>query len=495
MRSLKLFILPLILSIFFAAALPAEEIEALNGRSLLKAIRELQGRFEKSAYETRKKQSEKASEKTEQAITAVEEKETVVTTAEPNKETAVTVTEKPAKLIEKAVAVPVTKAAVGISGDKILSMIPANSLFVIRINNLDYTLNQLDQFLAGASPMPLGLSMLIRTSLAQTLGSPDLKGVNMSGSPVIFALPPSAGAESEAKANPLFFVLLPIKDYKTFVSENANVKQPDSEGISEIAPQGKPVLLAKRVGSFILIAPREQKEVFVSIANDVTAGSKGLAGTLEADLAKAASSKPLWIYIDTQQRVSETLGATFYEQIKNVGMIGGGMIPVQTAIIDAEKNFRELRFISLSVQPKPEILNVTASVAAQAGTETAAKFSADSPAMEEFIGKTDANKPALAGDKMNKISAFIPAAENADFVGTYNLMKLFEASNAVRGISGQQTMPQAQSSLYFAIKFGRDNLTADIALPKEHLTEVMAAASQLSQPQLQQRPVEEPNSI
>jgi hypothetical protein len=39
--------------------------------------------------------------------------------------------------------------------NELLKMIPAKSLFCIRVNNFDYTLNQIDQFLAGVSPMPM----------------------------------------------------------------------------------------------------------------------------------------------------------------------------------------------------------------------------------------------------------------------------------------------------------------------------------------------------
>jgi len=59
--------------------------------------------------------------------------------------------------------------------DQLLKMIPAESLFCIRVNHFEYTLSQIDQFLAGVSPMPMGLSILARTQLAKVLGSPELK--------------------------------------------------------------------------------------------------------------------------------------------------------------------------------------------------------------------------------------------------------------------------------------------------------------------------------
>jgi len=493
MRSLKLLSLFSGLLIFFATASFAEDIEALEGRSLLKAFRELHGRVEKSAYETRKKELEKASEKIEQTITSIEEKETEVAVAEPNKEISAVVTETPVQSVEKTDSALVTKAVKAVIGDRLLLLIPEGSLFVLRVNNFEYTINQLDQFLAGVSPMPLGLSMQVRTSLAGVLGSPDLKGVNMNGSFVVFALPPSTGIESDAQADPLFFLLLPITDYKTFVGENANISEPDSEGLSEISVGGSPAFLAKRILNFILIAPHEQKDMIVSIADSIAAGGKGLAAALEDAPAKDASAKPIWIYVNTQ-RASEATGESLSAQIGNAAALSGGMMQPQM-IIEGEKNLKELRFVSIAIQPKPQVLNAAITFGALQGTETAAKLAADSPAMLDFIKLTGAVKPADAGEKLAEISSLLPTAKDADFIGTFNLMKLIEAAAAGTGTSEPQTAPQAEGGLAFAIKCDKDQLTADIALPKEYLAEVMMTALPLFQPQLQQRPVEEPNSI
>ena len=66
--------------------------------------------------------------------------------------------------------------------DPLLKKLPAESLFCIRVNHFEHTVNQIDQFLAGISPIPLGLSMLVRMQLANVLGAPELNGINMNGS-------------------------------------------------------------------------------------------------------------------------------------------------------------------------------------------------------------------------------------------------------------------------------------------------------------------------
>ena len=70
--------------------------------------------------------------------------------------------------------------------DSLLAMVPADSLAVLRINNLEKTLGMVDQFAAGVLPIPMGVSMLVRMQLAQILGSPELAGLDMGGDFIIF---------------------------------------------------------------------------------------------------------------------------------------------------------------------------------------------------------------------------------------------------------------------------------------------------------------------
>jgi hypothetical protein len=66
-------------------------------------------------------------------------------------------------------------------GGELLGILPAESLFCVRVNNLDQTLSTIDQFLVGVSPTPMTVSMLVRGQMAKVLGSAELNGVNMGG--------------------------------------------------------------------------------------------------------------------------------------------------------------------------------------------------------------------------------------------------------------------------------------------------------------------------
>jgi len=379
---------------------------------------------------------------------------------------------------------PPIEPAATVAVDEVLSMIPAESLFVVRANSFEFSLSQLDEFLAGALPMPFGPSMLIRNNLATMLGSADLKGVDMSGSFAVFALP-----TLQATGEPLSFVLVPVTDYAVFVSGNANIGEADSEGISKITLADKPPLLVKQAGDFALIGRGQYSNTFIETAKAMTDKSKtSIAGNLAAEQIQKATEEPLWMFVNTQA-VPEDFDEKVSEQMAAAAMMSGGMVP-GSGEIDIGTRLKELRFISIAANPKPNVLNINIAVAAMEGSEAAGEFAADSPATLEFIELTGAKRPAEAGAEMASITALIPTAEGADFVGTYNLMKLLEAASATMETGEQQpTIPQAQSSLAFAIKFDQDRLTADIALPKEHLIELVMTAMTQFVPQV---PQEEP---
>ena len=135
------------------------------------------------------------------------------------------------------------------AGDQMLGMLPAESLFVVRVNNFEYTISQVDQYLAGVSPMPMGLAMLVRMQFANVLGSPELNGVNMNGNFAIFGVIEPGQSAGPDPTNVFVGAFVPITDYQRFVSSNANVSLPDANGISKITGSAVFTALAKRVGS------------------------------------------------------------------------------------------------------------------------------------------------------------------------------------------------------------------------------------------------------
>jgi hypothetical protein len=312
----------------------------LSGRDLLEAMRDKDGRGPKPSYENRlRKPLERQ-------------------------------TEKPAP------TAPGTQAP----GDQLLQIIPAESMFCARLNNLDFTLGQIDQFLAGVSPVPVGVSMLARTQLAKLLGSPDLKGLDTGGAFAIFGTA-TGGESGQMGPIPGMFIaaLLPVTDYQKFISGNPNCGEPDAQGISRIMAEGVPAMLAGRLGDFAVISSAGSYEELVALRKSGLGKSGGLGSVLDPAEAKRALGEPIWLYGDVQ-RASNAFGPlvlgkmeemkTMLEAIKSSGqapMIGdpSGAIDLYARIL--EKLMQEARSLSITVSPKPNVLNITKTIATVPG--------------------------------------------------------------------------------------------------------------------------------
>jgi len=194
------------------------------------------------------------------------------------------------------------------ANNELLKMIPAKSLFCVRINNFDYTLNQVDQFLAGVSPMPMGVSMLVRMQLANLLGSPQLTGLNTNSGFAVFGTNVGEPVQGNPAANMFVGILAPVTDYKQFIDGNTNCTEPDDKGISKITMNGAPVMLAAKAGNYALISWANVYDGLVTMAKTISAANPaGLNGTLDAAEAKLAETEPIWAYGNVQQ-VNEAFG-------------------------------------------------------------------------------------------------------------------------------------------------------------------------------------------
>ncbi|HIJ51629.1 MAG TPA: hypothetical protein HPP66_00565 [Planctomycetes bacterium] len=279
-------------------------------------------------------------------------------------------------------------------GDELGQILPAESLFCVRVNNFDYTFGMVDQFLTGVSPMPMGVSMLVRMQFAKMLGSPELNGVNMEGSFSIFGVT-AIGKSPGPKPSDMFIgVLIPITDYKQFIDGNPNLSPPDAEGVSKKTSGEFSGMLIKQVGNYALIGP-DESGTFSAIATSILAGrSAGLGSVLDADEAQRAVKEPLWVYGNIQQ-VSKSFGPLLSGQLEQMKKMMKGMesskqgsMGPTVKIIDMyiaifETLMKETKSLSLTVRPSPNACNLTVSVSAVPGTEMANMFAADTSIVKE----------------------------------------------------------------------------------------------------------------
>ena len=281
--------------------------------------------------------------------------------------------------------------------NELLKMIPAKSLFCVRINNFDYTLNQIDQFLAGVSPMPMGVSMLVRMQLANLLGSPQLNGLNTNSSFAVFGTTlPGESSQTNPVSNIFIGILAPVTNYIQFIDGNPNCTEPDEKGISKITSDGTPIMLVTKAGDYALMSWANDYDKLVTMAKTISSDSSaGISGILNAAETKQAETEPIWAYGNVQQ-VSKTFGpiiSTKIEEIKTImKSIEGNPPGASPASIQNIMNMyagfletlmKEIKSVSIAINPKSDVLNITKTISAVPGTDMAAMLTADTSSQRE----------------------------------------------------------------------------------------------------------------
>ena len=301
--------------------------------------------------------------------------------------------------------------------DQLLDMLPAQSLFCIRINNFEYTISQTDQFLAGVSPMPIGISMLVRMQFANLLGNPQLTGVNMNGSFAIFgAILPGEPTQTNPASNMFVGILVPVTDYKQFISDNPNCGEPDEKGISKITNNGAPILLVTQAGNYALMSWANDYDKLAEMAKVISATkTAGFAGALDAAEAKLAVTEPIWAYGNVQQ-ASKAFGPLVFGKIEQIKaemknaeanspetppMNIQNIINMYVGIL--ETLMKETQSLSIAINPKPNVLNITKTISAVPGTDMAKMFAADTSTEQEnkLLGYLEDGAMMNFGIRMN----------------------------------------------------------------------------------------------
>lgn len=268
----------------------------------------------------------------------------------------------------------------------VLDVVPADAMVCVRINNLDTSLGMMDQFIAGASPMPMGLTMLARMQLAGVLGDPTLNNVNTGGE-FAFFLTAKNGGDGEPEV--FTGLLVPITDYKKFVDENPNCGTADAKGVSKISPpnqNGGPQMLIAKAGDFALLGEQSDYEKFVAALGSMK--GKGVAAGLTGTQKEASKNSPIWVHVNVQQasKVFAPMVDGFIEQGKAELANDPGAPPVEILDFYSEMIdmiFREISSISISVSPKAEVLNAVFNLSAVPGTDMATFLKGDPAATKD----------------------------------------------------------------------------------------------------------------
>ena len=288
--------------------------------------------------------------------------------------------------------VGVTRAAGSAANDP-MQIVPAETLFCVRINDLNAALGRVDQFLTGI--FPFGISMPVRGQLGQILGGPEPKGIDMSGDFAVFGPLPGGDGPNRGRIG----ILVPVTDYQQFVSGNPNVATPDAQGISAIGAEGMAIFAATRMGDYALVTTTPNQQALVEMKNWTSrAGTASLAKRLAAGDLKQATDSPVWAYANIQT-VSKMFGPLIQAKIEEVkqGFAKGnqdglpmmermgGIIDMYTTFLDSA--MKETQFVSLALDPTPTALQAQMAMAAVPNTEMAAFFTGGAtPPDRKFMG-------------------------------------------------------------------------------------------------------------
>jgi len=266
--------------------------------------------------------------------------------------------------------------AIAQQNDPVLSLIPAETLVCLRVNNLDGALMQTDQFLAGVSP--IGVSMFAKMGLGSLLGNPMLTGVDTSGSFVAFVTP---GSEQESMPMPSVAGLLPVTDFQQFVGTQSNGAQTDADGLCTLSGQDTPKLLACSVGKYALIGLADNRDGFLATKKKISANSASLAGLVDSAQAEQAKTMPLWLFCNIHE-VNKTFGPLIQMQLQRVkammqqqtqtqGQMPGGADPgkfLDMYVAFFDMMLKETASVTVSVKPTSDAILLSKSIKAKPGT-------------------------------------------------------------------------------------------------------------------------------
>jgi general secretion pathway protein G len=145
---------------------------------------------------------------------------------------------------------------------------------------------------------------------------------------------------------------------------------------------------------YALIAPQGNDSELIATAKSISAKAAGLPSALDTAQAEQAIKQPIWLYGNVQQ-ASTTFGPlvlgkieetkTMMEEMKAAGQAPMGdptqAMEMCAGILDVF--MKQTKSLSIAVNPKPSVLNITETISAVPGTEMADMFTADPSTKQE----------------------------------------------------------------------------------------------------------------
>jgi hypothetical protein len=262
-----------------------------------------------------------------------------------------------------------------VSGQDLLERLPAETMACLSINGFDQALNKLDQFLMGATPIPLSLGMMAKTQLGGMLGNFQLQGLNTQGTLAVVAL---MGAQGPAVG-----ILVPVNDFQAFAGGSTQIKALADDGMYELsAPKGQKMLLMDGGDGYALMTPGQQTGQLQALKQQLAGQGTRLAASLDAAQKQDARSQPLWFFINTSalgQMAAPMVKGAMQQGQAMLGAMGQGP-KADPAAMDAAGSAaeafclrlgQETKFATVSLAPDAQALGLNIRLQSVPGTKLA----------------------------------------------------------------------------------------------------------------------------
>jgi hypothetical protein len=265
------------------------------------------------------------------------------------------------------------------SKDVLLDLLPADCTLCVRVNNLQQSLGQMDQYLAGATPIPMGLSMMASMQLVGVFGDPLLNGINMQGDFAAASL-----MTGQEKKDFTVFFLIPSSGIQDFLKKNTNLSPVDTDGVYTLkapnSPAGELAVIPLSEPNYLLVGQQKNKADLLTVRKMMKVKTASLKSRLTPDIAKAAAKNPAWAYFNIDrlyQLYSPEIKNGFDEMQKAIAAQsaqGNGAVPMEMMgkVFDMYKYFIEQADgATLSLNPQAQQMQIETTLSAKTGSELA----------------------------------------------------------------------------------------------------------------------------
>jgi hypothetical protein len=360
--------------------------------------------------------------------------------------------------------------------DELLALLPDSTIACARVNNLDYTLALIDQYLMGIAPIPMVATIGVRTGLAQITQDQNLQAINTGGNLALVVLPPAGQGDPQA------VLLTPFKGADSAAALKAAniIAVPDTAfGIKALTP-----------------AP---------LSADAFKG-QSLQPALTARQLDETATAPIWLYVNLPKAV-EFVAPMAEAKMKEQAAAN----PQLKSAIDQTEQIKqigkEIQCLSVSIYPSGPMLTLDMDLIPAAGSKFGASLNKqlfDLQPKPEMDPITRGMVTMLQSMKVKDPSAVkeeaiagIRNSDKADFVGVFSVPELI--ANLVQIISqapgqqqsamqlmmvagiAQQMGTQIKSKMAMAFTVQENALNIQIAIPKKHVVELVQAVKAMQQ--------------